>query len=115
MTIYEDVVITGFLANDQEIDWYKFTNNNNNVLINSCGAFLYIDLFKVNQATNKLELIRRTQNTGADCQVIILNDNAQEDFYIKVHRLNGVTSTSYRFKVRSFNYELFSRPDCDCP
>lgn len=115
MIIYEDIVIDGFVANDSEIDWYKFTKTKENLLINSCGEFLYIDLFKINPLNNKLQLIRRTQNTGTNCQIILLNNEASDTFYIKVHRLNGVESANYQFKVRSFNYELFSRTSCECP
>ncbi len=113
--IYEDFIVDGHLANDSEIDWYKFTSTKKNILINSCGEFLYIDLYKINPANNKLQLVRRTQNTGTNCQVILMNNNSSGTYYIKVHRLNGVESADYQFKVRSYNNELFSRATCECP
>ena len=115
VTVYENIEIDGVLSSDDDVDWYKFTKNNDNILINSCGEFLYIDLFQYNENTNELKLVRRTQNTGQNCQIIILNSNEMEEYYIKVHRLREVEETNYQFKIRSFNYELFSRPDCDCP
>lgn len=113
--IYEDFIVDGHLANDSEIDWYKFTSTKKNVLVNSCGEFLYIDLYKINPANNQLQLVRRTQNIGTNCQIIILNNNSSETYYIKVHRLNGVESANYLFKTRSYNNELFSRATCECP
>lgn len=116
VTIYEDDVINGVLYINEEEDWYKFTKTRKNLLVNSCGEFLYIDLYKFDANSGRLKLLRRTQNTGSNCQIIINNDeNDNEEFYIKVHKLYNVFEAHYQFKVRSYNYELFSRQTCDCP
>ena len=115
ITIFENIVVKGRIINDIQEDWYKFKTEGNNILVNSCGEFLYIDLYKFNPATNKLKLIRRTQNTGANCQVIILNDDNGEEYFLKVFRLNNVETADYELKFRTYNFELFSRKECDCP
>lgn len=116
VTIYEDDVINGALYSDEEEDWYKFTKTGKNLLVNSCGEFLYIDLYKYDATAGRIKLLRRTQNTGTNCQIIILNDeNADEEYFLKIHRLHGVLETQYQFRVRSYNFELLSRQSCDCP
>lgn len=115
ITIFENTLISGTIVNNTQEDWYKFKTNGNNILVNSCGEFLFIDLFKFNPTTNTLRLIRRTQNTGENCQIIILNDDDGEEYYIRVSRLKNTQSADYQFKFRTYNYELFSRKVCDCP